>query len=215
MVKSHGTEAALGIKLSGALMNLEKRFLEDVFGRGAVADKPDQEMEQLALVGINQAGEGGAIAFAVSGQQILRRSVSEMKLGQLSESAACSPGTEPREYYAGKAATADFSDCRAGRLAVNGIAVRSRLCIRGLLLPSPRCPRCWISDTVDNMQHKMLIPEKSNFFSLSPDEIDLRLEEWGWEKYRGRQLREWIYHKLMLDPGDNFQSVKTPPTNAY
>ena len=51
------------------------------------------------------------------------------------------------------------------------------------------------------MQHKMLIPEKSNFFSLNPDEIDLRLEEWGWEKYRGRQLREWIYHKLSADPG--------------
>jgi 23S rRNA (adenine2503-C2)-methyltransferase len=51
------------------------------------------------------------------------------------------------------------------------------------------------------MPPEMLIPEKSNFFSLSPDEIDLRLGEWGWEKYRGRQLREWIYHKLSADPG--------------
>jgi 23S rRNA (adenine2503-C2)-methyltransferase len=51
------------------------------------------------------------------------------------------------------------------------------------------------------MQHTMSIPEKANFFSLNPDEIDLRLGEWGWEKYRGRQLREWIYHKLSADPG--------------
>ena len=52
------------------------------------------------------------------------------------------------------------------------------------------------------MQHAMLIPEKANFFSLNPDEIDHRLGEWGWEKYRGRQLREWIYHKLSADPGE-------------
>lgn len=64
------TEAAFGIELGGALMHLEKRFLENIFSRGAVADEPDQEMEELALIRINQAGEGGAIAFAVSGQEI-------------------------------------------------------------------------------------------------------------------------------------------------
>jgi 23S rRNA (adenine2503-C2)-methyltransferase len=51
------------------------------------------------------------------------------------------------------------------------------------------------------MQHLMSIPAKSNFFSLNPDEIDARLGEWGWERYRGKQLREWIYHKLIADPG--------------
>jgi len=47
----------------------------------------------------------------------------------------------------------------------------------------------------------MSIPEKINFFSLSPDEIDLRLGELGWEKYRGRQLRQGIYGGLTADPG--------------
>ena len=50
------------------------------------------------------------------------------------------------------------------------------------------------------MHHEMSNPEKANFFSLSPDEIDLRLGEWGCERYRGRQIREWIYHKLSADP---------------
>lgn len=43
-------------------------------------------------------------------------------------------------------------------------------------------------------------PEKANFFSLSADEIDTRIAEWGWEKYRGRQLRDGIYHKLASNP---------------
>src|ERR1700677_771972 len=59
-----GTEAALGIELCGALMYLEKELLKNIFSRGAVADEADQEMEQLALIGINQPGEGSAITFA-------------------------------------------------------------------------------------------------------------------------------------------------------
>jgi 23S rRNA (adenine2503-C2)-methyltransferase len=47
----------------------------------------------------------------------------------------------------------------------------------------------------------MLNPEKTNFFSLNPEEIDQKVSGWGWEKYRGRQVREWIYHKLESDPG--------------
>jgi 23S rRNA (adenine2503-C2)-methyltransferase len=46
----------------------------------------------------------------------------------------------------------------------------------------------------------MLIPAKSNFFSLTPDELDSRLVDWGWQKYRGGQLRQWIYQNLQIDP---------------
>jgi 23S rRNA (adenine2503-C2)-methyltransferase len=46
----------------------------------------------------------------------------------------------------------------------------------------------------------MLISANSNFFSLQPDEIDSRVGEWGWEKYRGKQLRQWVSQKLLSDP---------------
>lgn len=42
--------------------------------------------------------------------------------------------------------------------------------------------------------------ERPHFFSLSPDDLDLKLSEWGWERYRGRQLRQWVYGKLSADP---------------
>jgi 23S rRNA (adenine2503-C2)-methyltransferase len=47
----------------------------------------------------------------------------------------------------------------------------------------------------------MVISEKQNFFSLMPDEMDRALAEMGWERYRGAQIRQWIYHKLEADPG--------------
>jgi 23S rRNA (adenine2503-C2)-methyltransferase len=46
----------------------------------------------------------------------------------------------------------------------------------------------------------MMISSKTNFFSQLPDEIDSRVGEWGWEKYRGKQLRDWVYQKLIADP---------------
>jgi len=51
------------------------------------------------------------------------------------------------------------------------------------------------------MHHAMLISDKSHFFSLSPEEMERLLNEWGWAKYRGRQIRRWIYHHLRTDPG--------------
>src|SRR6185437_4242973 len=45
-----GTKAARGVKLGGGLMNLEEGFLEDILGRGAVAQETDQEVIQLTLI---------------------------------------------------------------------------------------------------------------------------------------------------------------------
>jgi 23S rRNA (adenine2503-C2)-methyltransferase len=52
------------------------------------------------------------------------------------------------------------------------------------------------------MQHLMLNPHKPNFFSLLPHELDSRLPQWGWEKYRGKQLRQWAYQQLRADPAE-------------
>ncbi len=66
-----GTETPLRIELLGALMDLQKGFLKDVLGRGAVAVKADQEMEQLALIALHQARKTGAVAVTVRQQKLL------------------------------------------------------------------------------------------------------------------------------------------------
>jgi 23S rRNA (adenine2503-C2)-methyltransferase len=42
--------------------------------------------------------------------------------------------------------------------------------------------------------------EKPSFFGLTPGELDAILAEWGWPRYRGGQLRDWVYRKLTFDP---------------
>ena len=48
----------------------------------------------------------------------------------------------------------------------------------------------------------MFSSDKSHFFSLFPEEMERLLNEWGWAKYRGRQIRQWIYHRLRTDPAE-------------
>jgi 23S rRNA (adenine2503-C2)-methyltransferase len=50
------------------------------------------------------------------------------------------------------------------------------------------------------MRQTMIISEKANFFSLEPEEMDRLILEWGWAKFRGAQIRQWIYHTLRADP---------------
>src|SRR4051812_36250613 len=39
-----------------------------------------------------------------------------------------------------------------------------------------------------------------HFFGASPDALDHFLGERGWPKYRGQQVRDWVYTKLVADP---------------
>jgi 23S rRNA (adenine2503-C2)-methyltransferase len=48
----------------------------------------------------------------------------------------------------------------------------------------------------------MLVANKPNFFGLLPRELDAHLSQWQWPGYRGRQLRDWVYAKLMANPAE-------------
>jgi 23S rRNA (adenine2503-C2)-methyltransferase len=37
-------------------------------------------------------------------------------------------------------------------------------------------------------------------FGLAPGELDEAVVRWGWPKFRGQQLRDWMYGKLVADP---------------
>lgn len=39
-----------------------------------------------------------------------------------------------------------------------------------------------------------------NIFSLSPLEMDEQITSWGWREFRARQIRQWVYQKLIVDP---------------
>jgi 23S rRNA (adenine2503-C2)-methyltransferase len=41
---------------------------------------------------------------------------------------------------------------------------------------------------------------KLDFFGLTPPEFDAAVADWGWPKFRGKQVRDWIYAKLVADP---------------
>jgi len=46
----------------------------------------------------------------------------------------------------------------------------------------------------------MISSDKQNIFAMTPDELDRRVADLNWPSYRGRQVREWIYHKLIVNP---------------
>lgn len=54
---------------------------------------------------------------------------------------------------------------------------------------------------INNMPVPMPVADKPIFFGLLPQELDARLTQWQWPAYRGRQLRDWVYAKLVADPG--------------
>src|SRR5687768_11645485 len=41
---------------------------------------------------------------------------------------------------------------------------------------------------------------KLSFFGLTPAEFDAAVTGWGWPKFRGQQVRDWVYRKLVADP---------------
>ena len=41
---------------------------------------------------------------------------------------------------------------------------------------------------------------KVPFFSTPPSAFDRAVTEWGWPRFRGKQVRDWVYTKLASDP---------------
>jgi 23S rRNA (adenine2503-C2)-methyltransferase len=41
---------------------------------------------------------------------------------------------------------------------------------------------------------------KLSFFGLTPPEFDAAIARWGWPRFRGKQVRDWAYAKLVTDP---------------
>jgi 23S rRNA (adenine2503-C2)-methyltransferase len=42
--------------------------------------------------------------------------------------------------------------------------------------------------------------ERPRFFDLAPAEFDAVIERLGWPAFRGKQVRDWVYNKLVTDP---------------
>jgi len=38
-----------------------------------------------------------------------------------------------------------------------------------------------------------------SLFELSPAELDALAEQWGWPRFRARQIRKWVFQKNTLD----------------
>jgi 23S rRNA (adenine2503-C2)-methyltransferase len=38
------------------------------------------------------------------------------------------------------------------------------------------------------------------FFGLTADQVEEHIQSWGWPRFRGRQVREWVYQKAVVDP---------------
>ena len=41
---------------------------------------------------------------------------------------------------------------------------------------------------------------KLSFFDLTPAAFDAAIGGWGWPRFRGKQVRDWVYTKLVADP---------------
>lgn len=46
----------------------------------------------------------------------------------------------------------------------------------------------------------MGVADKVGFFGSFPAEFDKLLGEWGWPPFRGKQVRQWVYEKLICEP---------------
>ncbi|HEX4793381.1 MAG TPA: 23S rRNA (adenine(2503)-C(2))-methyltransferase RlmN [Humisphaera sp.] len=42
--------------------------------------------------------------------------------------------------------------------------------------------------------------ERIAFFGSEPERFDADLAAWGWPRFRGRQIRQWVYDKLIASP---------------
>lgn len=53
------------------------------------------------------------------------------------------------------------------------------------------------------------IPPKLEFFGLLPDDFDREVQAWGWPRFRGDQVRQWVYSKNVPDP-DRMSNLPVP-----
>lgn len=44
------------------------------------------------------------------------------------------------------------------------------------------------------------IPSRPEFFGLGAQHFDTLVQQWGWPRFRGGQVREWVYQKFTADP---------------
>jgi 23S rRNA (adenine2503-C2)-methyltransferase len=49
-------------------------------------------------------------------------------------------------------------------------------------------------------QQPAQVPPKEPFYGLMPEEIDKRCKAFSWPKFRGKQVREWVYGKHISHP---------------
>src|SRR5688572_8556152 len=65
--------------------------------------------------------------------------------------------------------------------------------------------RGWTRDSLhqtNNMPLVIPLLEKPRFFDLGPAEFDALIHRLGWAKFRGKQVRDWVYNKLVTNPAD-------------
>jgi 23S rRNA (adenine2503-C2)-methyltransferase len=43
-------------------------------------------------------------------------------------------------------------------------------------------------------------PSRQHFFALTADQFDTSVRAWGWPRFRGSQVRDWVYRKYTADP---------------
>ena len=48
----------------------------------------------------------------------------------------------------------------------------------------------------------MPLLEKPRFFDLAPGELDAQVARLGWPSFRGKQVRDWVYNKLVINPAE-------------
>ena len=44
--------------------------------------------------------------------------------------------------------------------------------------------------------------EKPRFFDLAPAEFDALILRLGWPAFRGKQVRDWVFNKLVINPAE-------------
>jgi len=50
------------------------------------------------------------------------------------------------------------------------------------------------------MSASLPVPERAAFFGLTSEQVDAQVVSAGLPAWRGRQLRTWVYDKLVIDP---------------
>jgi 23S rRNA (adenine2503-C2)-methyltransferase len=57
-----------------------------------------------------------------------------------------------------------------------------------------------IFDVSNCMRSQVDIPTPVEFFGLSAEAFDAAVAGWGWPRFRGKQIREWVYGRGVADP---------------